>query len=41
MSYKSIQIYLDPREINKYIVYERYEIPTLEQIKLNLMLNNF
>jgi hypothetical protein len=34
---KSIRVCLDPREINKYIVRERYEIPTIEQIKLNLM----
>jgi len=34
---KSIRVCLDPREINKYIVRERYEIPTIEQIKLNVM----
>jgi len=34
---KSKRVCLDPREINKYIVRERYEIPTIEQIKLNLM----
>lgn len=38
---KSIRVCLDPREINKYIVRERFEIPTIEQIKLNLMGKNF
>lgn len=34
---KSIKVYLDPREINKNVVREiMYQIPPLEQIKLNL-----
>lgn len=31
-----IRVCLDPREINKSIVRDMYQIPTLEQIKLNL-----
>jgi len=37
---KSLRICLDPREINKSIVREMYQIPTLEQIKLNLSNKN-
>jgi len=33
---KSLRICLDPREINKSMIREMYQIPTLEQIKLNL-----
>jgi len=33
---KSFRICLDPREINKSIIREMYQIPTLEQIKTNL-----
>jgi len=32
---KSLGLCLDPREINKSIIREFYQIPTLEQIKLN------
>ncbi|CAI6350058.1 unnamed protein product [Macrosiphum euphorbiae] len=37
---KSLRICLDPREINKSIVREMYQIPTLEQIKLKLSNKN-
>lgn len=32
---KSIRICLDPRELNKNIIKEMYQIPMTEQIKLN------
>lgn len=34
---KSLRVCLDPRELNKNIVREMYQIPTLEEIKLNLL----
>jgi len=34
---KSLRVCLDPRELNKNIVREMYQIPTIEEIKLNLL----